>query len=215
VTAEEATRNAAAIKGLWELGRDSLVHCPVDELRYGEAAKRLARELARLHETVSGRQLTFTLNTSTLGGMRRIAAEYTPQQIADIADRVKANLARFSTSHLLRVLVVADRKQRDALTTRAVRGSWTLSTLERHAQVARKGRRPGAGRKPVVPDDPDQRLVALEGLALKWLRWTAIALDRLPADVSRLVREADAAVNAVKAALTNHLPRSAANEETG
>src|SRR5206468_2920257 len=126
---------------------------------YGSTAKRLARELARLREGAAGRELPFTLNTATLGAMRRVAAEYTHAHIAVLTEKVRANRSRFSTSHLMRLLVVTDRKHRDGLTTRAVRGSWTLSTLERHAQVARKGRRPGAGRKPVVPDDPDQRLV--------------------------------------------------------
>jgi hypothetical protein len=208
VTAEEAARNADAITGLYDLARDSLIHCPADELGYGTAAKRLARELARLRDATSGRELSFTLNTDTLGKMRRVAAEYTAEQIADLAARVRANRSRFSTSHLLRLLVITDRKQRDAIASRAVRGSWTLSTLERHAQVARKGRRLGAGRKPFVPADPEQRLVVLEGLALKWLRWTALAADGLPRDLGRLVREADAAVGAVKAALADHLPRT-------
>jgi hypothetical protein len=208
VTANEAAQNADAITDLWHLGRDSLTHCPPDELEYGKAAKRLARELARLREETAGRDLPFTLNTDTLGKMRRVAAEYTAEQVADLADRVRANRSRFSTSHLLRLLVVADRKERDSLTSRAIRSSWTLSTLERHAQVARGDRRARAGRKPFVPDDPEQLLVVLEGLALKWLRWTALAAEGLPADVARQVREADAAVAAVKEAVAEHLPRT-------
>jgi hypothetical protein len=214
VTAEEAARNADAILELLQLGRDSLTQCPPDELEYGKAAKRLAREIARLRESTAGRELTFTLNTDTLGKMRRVATEYTAEQLADLSDRIRTTRSRFSTSHLLRLLVVTDRKERDALMTRAVRGSWTLSTLERHAQVARGDRRARAGRKPFVPDVPEQRLVVLEGLALKWLRWTALAAEGLPADVARRVREADAAVAAVKQAVADHLPRTRPEPDT-
>ena len=63
------------------------------------------------------------LNVNTLGKMRRVAQEYAPEQIADLAARVREHHSRFSTSHLIRLLAVADRKARDGLERMAVRGS--------------------------------------------------------------------------------------------
>ncbi len=216
VTVERADANAEAIVTFRAAGQDSLNHCPADSLVYGSAAKTLKKELARMTASANGLGLDTKLNIDTLGKMRRVAQEYTPGQIDELAGRVREFASRFSTSHLIRLLAVGDRAVRDALAARAVRGSWPLALLERHVHVARGSRRPGAGRNPAVPDEDDHRLLVLEGLCLKWLRWTELAADGLPADVRKLVRTADSAVGAVQDALAKHLPRTqAAADDSG
>ena len=210
VPPEDADRNAAQIVALWEWGRDSLDHCPPDTLKYGKATKLLGSELARLKKRQRGEQdsLALGLNLDTLGKLRRVAIDYDREKIQELADRVRRHRSRFATSHLICSLAVADRGTRDSLVTQAVRQSWTLSELERRVQVARGARRAGAGRRPFVPTDREQRLVVLEGLALKWLRWTKLAAPDLPADVRKLVVSADTTVEALRGRLGKHLPRA-------
>jgi hypothetical protein len=214
VSPEQADRNAAQITLLWAWGRDSLRRCQRDSLVYGKATKLQRLELARLKERqqVEIEPLALGLNFDTLLKLRRIATDYDENQIEHLARQVRLHKSRFSTSHLIRALAVADRKARDALVARAVRESCTLSVFERRVQVARGARRAGAGRKPFVPADRDQCLVLLEGLCLRWLRWTGAAASELPGNVRMLVRSADAAVAAVQKGLAKHLPRANASE---
>ena len=208
VTQDQADRNADAVLAFRAGGQDSLDHCPPDTLTYGRAATRLKKELARMTAAADSLGVGVRLNVDTLGKMRRVAREYAAGRIADLAARVREHRSRFSTSHLIRLLAVADRKARDALERKAVRGSWSLGLLDRHVQVARRARRAGAGRNPQVPADDQHRLVVLEGLCLKWVRWTGRAAAGLPPDVRKLVAVADAAVGAVRDGLAKHLPRA-------
>ncbi|MBA4190267.1 MAG: hypothetical protein C0467_19960 [Planctomycetaceae bacterium] len=214
VTPELADRNAAQIVALWEWGCDCLENCPPARLVYRKATKRLGNELARLKRRQSEEKasLALGLNLDTLGKLRRIAADYDRKKIETMANKIRRHRSRFSTSHLIRSLAVADRKTRDSLLAQAIRESWTLSTLERHVQVARGARRVGAGRKPFVPPDKEQCLVVLEGLCLRWLRWTEDAATELPSGVRNLVRDADIAVAAVQTGLAKHLPRGKKGE---
>ncbi len=214
VPPEDAARNAAQIVSLWEWGRDSLDHCPPDALVYGKATKRQRLELARLKKRQQEEKepLALGLNLDTLGKLRRAATDYDEEQIEQLAEQIRRHRSRFSTSHLIRSLAVADRDARDALVASAVRESWTLSALERRVQVARGARRAGAGRKPFVPADQEQSMVLLEGLCLRWLRWTEVAAAGLPLDVHKLVRDAGTAVAAVQTGLAKHLPRASKGE---
>jgi hypothetical protein len=207
VERDQADHNADAILGFRAGGQDSLDRCPPDQLTYGKAAGRLKKELTRMVAAAGRLGLAVKLNIDTLGKMRRAAQEYTPEQVADLARRVREHRSRFSTSHLIRLLAISDRPTRDALERKAVRESWPLGLLERHVRVARRARRLGAGRSPQVPADASHRLVVLEGLCLKWVRWTGRAAAGLPPDVRKLVEAADAAVGAVHEALGKHLPR--------
>lgn len=209
VPPEDADRNADELVAMWVWGRDSLAHCPPDTLKYGKATKLLRSELARLknRQQEEKEPLALGLNLDTLGKLRRVATDYDKEQIEQLAEQIRRHRARFSTSHLIRSLAVADRKTRDSLVAQAIRESCTLSALERRVQVARGARRAGAGRKPFVPADQEQSLVLLEGMCLRWLRWTGAAASDLPNDVRKLVRTADATVAAVQAGLAKHLPR--------
>jgi hypothetical protein len=213
VTAEQAGRNADAVVAFRAAGLDSLKHCPPDSVAYGKAPGRWKKELARMTVAASQLGVPVKLNIDTLGKMRRVAEEYTEDQVADLAGRVRAHSSRFSTSHLIRLLAVDDRKKRDSLESEALRESWPLSRLQRQVQVTRKARRPGAGRKPAVPEDSKHRLLVLEGLALKWVRWTREVGRRLPAAVRKLVETADGAVGAVLGAL--EVQRKRKRKKTG
>jgi hypothetical protein len=219
VTPEQAERNAEQIVRLWEWGHDSLKRCPKDELVYFEATKRQKAELARLKQRQQEEKepLPLSLNLDVLGKMRRIADEYSAEQIEKLADLVREHRSRVATTHLIRALAVDDRRARDSLLAQAVRQSWPLSVLERRAQIARGRRRVGAGRKPDVPRDHEQRLVMLEGLCIRWLRWADAAGGDLPHGLRKLVREADAAVAAVQSDVATRLrrPKNDGGDESG
>ncbi len=212
VALEQADRNAEQLVRLWKWGCDSLMHCPSDKLVYGKKTKRQKLELARLKKlqgaTEPSQRLDMALNLDVLGKLRRIAVDYDERQIAELAGLVRRHRSRFSTTHLLRSLALADRDARDAVIKRAVSESWTLSALERRVQVARGARRSGGGRKPFVPADREHGLVLLEGLCVRWLRWTHAAAGELPNDLRKLVSSADKAVKAVQTGLAKHLPRT-------
>lgn len=219
VTPEQAARNADQIIAVWAAGADSVRRCPAESFKYRETAERQRQEIDRLREMQrAGKMpLLMALNLDTLAKARRVAADYDRGQIEHLAGLVRRHASRFSTSHLMRALAVADRKVRNALVARAVRESWTLSALDRRVQIARGARRSGAGRRPFVPGDPDQCLVLLEGLCLRWRRWTAAAAAdaELPGGVRRLVRDADAAVAAVQTVIAKHLPRGGPGPRVG
>jgi hypothetical protein len=69
----------------------------------------------------------------------------------------------------------------------AVREGWTTARLERSVQADRRQRRPHVGRKPRVPADPTEPLLALDALGDKFMRWCEVAQADLPAGLRPLV----------------------------
>ncbi len=213
VTAEEAERNAAAITSLVDAGRDSLRKCPPAEVAYGSTTPAFAAEIARL--ATRYKRLPVRLVPDSLVKMRRLAADYDGGQIDRLAQLVRDHSSRFSSSHLFVLLRIGDRKVRDRLAVHAVKHSWTVGDLECRVRFASEHRRPKAGRPPSVPRDPELVLVILEGLAVKWLRFTARATSAGSAlssasdtrDLVRLIAAASAAVERVRAAAEAHLGR--------
>ena len=199
VSPEEADRNAAALIAYGVVGRDSLKKLPPDKLSYGTSDAQLRAELSRVRKLAGKQGLSIRFgNIDTLSKMRRIATEYTEDQIRDLAHAVRQHQSRFSISQLVRLLVIADRTRRDKIATKAIAQSWPLERLNRTVQVARKARRAGAGRKPVIPTSQDQRLIVLEGLCTKWSRWTAAARSQLPEELVPLIAQTDRAIDSVR-----------------
>ncbi len=213
VTAEEADRNAAAIAILVEAGRNSLKMCPPEDVAYGSTSRAFAAEIARLGTRY--RCLPVKLGPDALVKMRRLAADYDVDQIGRLAQLVREHSSRFSSSHLFVLLRIGDRKARDRLAKRAVKHSWTVGHLECSVLATSGHRRPAAGRPPSVPEDPELVLVILEGLARKWLRFTARASfagspTSSASDIRDLVRSigvANAAVERVRAAAEARIGR--------
>jgi hypothetical protein len=67
-------------------------------------------------------------------------------------------------------------------------------------QAARGGRREHVGRRPRVPDDPAEALVALDALCGKWCRWCDAAAPNLPGGLHALLKRAARAVRGVQLA---------------
>jgi hypothetical protein len=115
--------------------------------------------------------------------------------------------APFGPTCFLMLLRVADRERRDALMRRAIRGRWSSEQLERAIQGLAGGRRTAVGRRPRVPDDPRERLMALDALTTKWTRWADAALPSLPARLRKHVREAKGALERLNDAVPDAVSR--------
>src|SRR5262249_26247418 len=132
------------------------------------------------------------------------AEEYTTRQLDTLCDLVEGQRSRFSVSHWLVLLRLQDRPRRDKLMTRAVRASWSKSELKRAVQAERGERRPNVGRKPTVPDDPRECLIALDAQADKWCRWCDASRPLLPAELGDDLLKAVKAVRKVQAAAATY-----------
>jgi hypothetical protein len=146
------------------------------------------------------------VNADTAAKMRRLAQDYAEEEVETICSLVVKHRSRFGPTHLLIALRVAGSNRRDKLVQKAVREGWSTSRLERAAQATKGERRGHVGRKPRVPDDPKERLLALDALAEKWCRWCAAAGDGLPKEVKALVSLATTAVLEVQNAVKKQFP---------
>jgi hypothetical protein len=109
--------------------------------------------------------------------------------------------SRFGPTNLMFLLRIKSRARRDALMRRAVRESWTVTQLERSIQALRGGRRPFVGRQPAVPTDRAEKLIALDALASKWLRWVEVAMPDLPDELQPVLTKTAKAVREVQRTL--------------
>src|SRR5579871_3095253 len=143
VTAQQAKKNAEAILRFWKRGRNShkqlrqLQSNDPHSLRFGNKAHTFENEAKRLG-----------VNYDTASKMRRVAQEYTREQIEALCTQVMRHRSRFGPIHLLVLLRIQNRAQRDKLMRRAIREAWSNRRLKGAIQAMKGGRRPFVGRKP-------------------------------------------------------------------
>jgi len=202
VATETAQANANAIRQLWRQGNASLKRIQELEetrprrLQYGHKAKTFKQEAQ-----------TLDISVDTAAKMRRLAEEYSADQIASLCNLVLRHNSPFSGTHLLILLRVEDRQQRDALTKQAIREGWSTSRLERVIQAAKGKRRPHVGRKPRMPADPVEALLTLDALCLKFNGWCDLVLGILPRKVHAPVKAATKAIEEVRSVVAEQLPK--------
>ncbi len=204
VTPEEAQKNAEAVRRFWEDGQASLHRLQrlgADALKLGNKAATYAEEAKRLGT-----------NIDRAAKQRRAAEEYTETQINALCESIERHRSRFGPSNLLVLLRVEDRRQRDAITRQAIRENWSYGKVVRAVQALRGERREHVGRRPRVPDDPVERLLALDAAAEKWCRWCDAALPQLPEALHPLVAKTATAVRQLQGAATTELERLRAGQ---
>lgn len=196
VTVEQAQLNAAAVRRLWKTGRASQAH--LDKLKpqavaYGHKDKTLKQEAERLG-----------INYDTASKARRLAELYTREEVEALCRQIEKHRSRFAASHFLLLLRVEDRAERDQMARQAIRKSWSHAHLLRIIQAAHGRRRPDAGRRPGVPRDETERLLAIDALCAKWIRYEA-ACDKLPKSLAQPMSKVTSAVRRVQAAIAAKL----------
>ena len=139
----------------------------------------------------------YRLNHDMLGKAWRIAEQYTEDQIRHWDELVEKCGASFGACHFKDLLVVADRKERDRLTEKAIRKNWSVKQLYLTIQ-AKFGRRNRVGRKPKVPEDPKELVTKLRMLCDKWIYFCKLAEVECRGKLAAAVKNATAAVGEVK-----------------
>ena len=148
----------------------------------------------------------YRLNHDMLGKAWRIAEQYTEDQIRRLDALVKKYGASFGSCHLKDLLVVADRKERDRLTEKAIRKNWSVKQLYLTIQ-AKFGRRNRVGRKPEVPEDPKELVTKLRMLCDKWIYFCKLAEVECRGKLAAAVKNATATVGEVKVQADKSLTR--------
>lgn len=196
VTVQEAKANAAAVRALWQAGRDSLDRLPADSsaLEYGRAGDTIEKEARRLG-----------YNIDWIGKARRIAEQYTHRDISDLCSLIVEHRSRFSATHFVVAIRCNKRKKRDALVQRAVKQSWSVSILKVAVQGQRGERREWVGRKPHVPRDVAEQLIILDANAERFSRFAVAVSPALPDDLRTVVVAALRAIGRVQDVAKKHL----------
>ena len=161
------------------------------------------RELSRKNECLVPRNF----NSTHLGKVRRIAENFTADEIRWMSDLIRTRGSSFGTAHLIRSLAVTSARKRIALIRNAIENSLPLRQFDTRVQVTHKVRRANVGRKPHVPDDFKSVVTELERMTVKWLRWTERAKGKFDRKLLTRVESADRAVLAVQQALPEFLSR--------
>ena len=204
VSPEQAAANAKAIEDAWRKGRQS-------QRRLQQLKKDDPTAYRRGYPAALQREEADRMGVSTAdlaGKFRRVGMQYSVDDIADIGEQVRKHNSRFAPLHLVDLLPVADRKQRDKLMRQAIRESWSQKEVQRAAQAANRHRRqPGAGRKPHVPDDPRERLIALASHSDRFQRFADAVREGLPEQVRALALAATVTLKAMQEEIAKELER--------
>jgi hypothetical protein len=201
VSSQEGEEAASALLSFWKKGRASrkrlekLRSADPDAVAYGKKLDLLKQEAERAD-----------LNPDLMQKAWRLAEQYEKAEIQAICKKIKEKPARFGYSHMVKLLALEDRQIRQELLDKAIDEQWSVTELQRAVQ-ARKGRRPDVGKKPTIPDDPLDVLLALQGLCIKFNRWCDEALDTLSGKVKKLTREANDAVKNAGEAVSERIKK--------
>ncbi len=195
ITPRRPPEDAGPLHKFWKAGRDS-----------NDRLETLKREnptaLAHGHKDATHKAEAAAVgkNSDTIDKARRVADQYSEEEIIRLDGVVKQHASPFSSTHLIRLLSLEKGAQRDQLTLQAIEKSWSARALQQAVQQAKGGRRKDVGRKPRLPDDPKKLESDLHGLCLRWTRWCKEAGSRIREELQPCLRAATEAVKAVQEA---------------
>lgn len=202
------------------------------EIKKIRAFFRLGRQAPRrrLHRMAYGKRLIdaeaerLGVNEDTLRKARQFREEYGRdglKQLCQLIREKQSGMERdrpvFSTSHLIRLLTVADKDERELLQREAVAGAWSRQRL--NVEIAKRyGPRRDAGRRPYVPPDLGGAYAKIESFCEGFRRWLEelaredaagehVVLEDLPAWVRKKVREAGQVLERLQEAVTRELKK--------
>lgn len=196
----QARSNADAILQVWQQGKES--QCRLDKLNESNPSALKFGNRGAVHR-LEAEKLGTSLEAAEK--MRRVAADYSREQIKELARHVRESHARFSKTHLLTLCRVKSRRQRKSLTRRAIEENWSVTKLDRAIQADKGRRRAAVGRKPWVPSDAVERLLALDAIGEKWCRWCDAARGGLPAGLLDLIDKSTATIRELQQAAAKQI----------
>lgn len=199
VTRAEAEAAADALYCFWDSGRrvrgslDRQGRTDPAAVSYGNKEAALAAAAAE-----------HALNPDLMRKAVNVAGACTAAEIREVCRLVRDRPARFSYSHLTRLMRVPDKPARDSLIRDAIRLQWSVGELNT-ALKASRGRRAGVGKRPRIPKGGRRLLVALEAQCLRFSRWVDVGRSAVPADLRAAVDRAAVAVAGVQRAVAERL----------
>ncbi len=122
-----------------------------------------------------------------------------------------------TTKHVLRLITVPDRQQRNTLARRCAAEGWSVERLSLAIRSIRPSQA-GSGRRPPRPHDVQEALAALEQMAVRWTRWLEVLssndsqpkgakLGDLPASVRRRLIKGSQCIGDLKEAVSRAIAK--------
>jgi hypothetical protein len=147
----------------------------------------------------------------------KFARTYTEEQFEELCCLRRPDGKPLSPNHVIRLLLVRDRRRRQGFQTRAIREGWSASRLYdeiRQIQVASSS----AGPPFKEPESVDEALIQIANQTGRWLRWLSvlepaeeeeaerdITLDDLPGAVRKELKAAGRSIRKLHAAALREL----------
>lgn len=153
---------------------------------------------------------------------RQFADQYGDAELSELFALLRKHRPQFGPSHVLMLVTVKGKVQRERLQAQCVRGNWSNRQLQ-EALKRRFGKRRHAGRRTRVGSDPADVLVRLEERTGAWLRLYGIISEepengaevasrfaQLPRLVQRDAQAACSVMEQLRGSITQALERSRA-----
>ncbi len=107
---------------------------------------------------------------------RQFAAMYSDEEVDALCELVnRSDRGQITKSHVIRLLAVPSKRQRDKLAKLVVREQWTVQRLG--AEITKEGKSSQGGRRPKRPATVDEALGQVERLVRQWERWVEMMAD--------------------------------------
>lgn len=141
---------------------------------------------------------------------RQFAAMYSDEEVDALCELVnRSDRGQITKSHVIRLLAVPSKRQRDKLAKLVVREQWTVQRLG--AEITKEGKSSQGGRRPKRPATVDEALGQIQRMVRQWERWeemmsenggaSGVGIKDLPVAVARAVAKMRAAARSAGAAI--------------
>lgn len=155
----------------WMLGAESLQFFPgLNGLTHKIPHGQQKEVINQMKTSRYAPQLSFTPSSANVSEVRRVAAEYTLQEIKEFVCEIQRCHSRFSHTQMCDLLTINDRSLRETMIWQAIQENWTISRTRGKCRVVNKPTS-NVGRKPIVPRDPIEALSKLDADCLKSIRF--------------------------------------------
>jgi hypothetical protein len=196
-TPDEIEAAVTHLKGIWKAGNLLRPLLKSKDYHFGKKRKLMI-------ETAKRRRIKFGFDT--LGKAVRIASEYTESEIDGICAQVCECKSRFGATHLIRLLALNKKKERQKLVDQAIQRRWMTHEAQQAAWQIRKRIRP-CGRMPITPENELTCAIALGSYCLRWRRWME-GVDKvpgLPASIQRKAKNVTDSIRELERAIDKHV----------
>jgi hypothetical protein len=127
-------------------------------------------------------------SANELSKARQFAQQYSDSQLKKLCTLGQTKGRPLTKSHICRLVVVRDYKERDRLAEACANGSWSVAQLEREIRKIQPKSGHG-GRQPKVPKTLDKLLGEAETMVSRWSNFCRVVRDFHDSDRARTARQ--------------------------